>query len=232
MFGSSTLKAGMPRPSELFLRVALASALVIGSLHMIARPIAAGLLPVFQDEIELLAPVFTIRPSLIVLNGVSQSVRFGAFLSSPIHLQGQVLSPLGSPGTDPGSIQNITLSLSDVFKYCPLPLILVIAWPTAGVKEFMLRCALALPLVAMLLLIDAPSVVLANLWNGVRNELGVHGMSGWVLFRRCLSGGGGLVLGCFMAGLAIGAAKSLIAWRRKKTRDPAYRVYSIGQMPK
>jgi len=207
----------LPTPSKLVVRAVIATTLVLCSLYAIERPVGALLAPLFQREIEILAPAFTIRSSYNGQEKVGQWIRFDVYLAGKVHIAGHVLAPFVTPGAEPRSVLEIRLPFSDVFKYFPLTLILVLAWPAKGVKEFLWRCAVAMPLMVILVLIDVPSVVLANIWNEVRNELGVQGVSGWVLFRRCLSGGGGLVLGCFMAGVAIGAAKRFTGKRRVVT---------------
>jgi hypothetical protein len=217
MFGCIARIDVLPTPSKLVVRVVISTTLVLCGLYAIERPVGALLSPLFQREIEMLAPAFAIRSSYNGQEKVGQWIRFDVYLAGNVHLAGHVLAPFVTPGADPRSVLEIRLPFSDVFKYCPLTLILVLAWPAKGVKELLWRCAVAMPLMVILVLIDVPSVVISNIWNEVRNELGVHGVSGWVLFRRCLSGGGGLVLGCFMAGVAIGAARRFTAERRVVT---------------
>jgi hypothetical protein len=209
MFAWPTRADVLPLPSKLAARVLVATSVVLCGLFAIERPLGAYLAPLFRSEIELIAPQFTVLSSYTMAAGEKQQLRFRVYLSKAINLDGHVLSPFPDPEANSQAAVEVAFPLSDVFKYGPLTLILVLAWPVAGPKELAVRIALAVPLTTILVLVDIPSAVLANLWNDVRNELGAHSASGWVLFRRCLSGGGGLVLGCFMAGVAIAVGRRL-----------------------
>jgi hypothetical protein len=207
MVGLSTPARVLPRPFELAARLLAASILVLGVLHAFQRPIVEPMIPVFRTTVRLLATEFIINSAEIVREDAGETLQFRANLSSPVSFAGRTLYPFGWNGVNAQGGYQVTINLGGVLQYCGLMLILVLAWPAMHVREFVTRVALAAPLSGVLLLVDVPFTVVAELWATLYDEFDPRGFSGWMVWSRFLMGGGGLVLGCLMGVLAIAAAK-------------------------
>jgi hypothetical protein len=218
MPGSTTRQHALPQPLELGLRTFLASALVLGVFHFCQRPIVEPMIPVFHSAIRLLATEFTITSAEIAKEGPNETVRFRANLSSPVDYAGHMLYPFGWNGVPNGGFQ-ITRTLGSVLEYSALLLIVILAWPAPRAWEIGVRLALAVPLMALLILIDVPFTVVADLWSLLRDEFDPHGFCGWQVWSRFLMGGGGLLLACVMAAVAIAVARRSAEPRRPRIRS-------------
>jgi len=199
--------------------VLVASIAVLVLLHAFRRPIVEPMIPVFRAAVRLLATEFIINSAEIVREGPKETLRFRANLSMPLKFAGQTLYPFGWRGVVPQGGYQVRVDLGGVLQYCALLLILVLAWPASHVKEFAIRLALSLPLTAILLLIDVPSTVAAELWGVLHREYDPGGFNGWMVWSRFLMGGGGLVIACLMGTLAIAAAASPHAAAVRRTPD-------------
>lgn len=180
----------LPRPADLAIRALLATALTLGVLHTFSAAIVKPVLPVFAREIHWIAPQFTILSADIAGQGTNQMVRVRAYLSRPIEIAHRVLLPSPREGFE------IDLALAGVPVYCALSLILVLAWPARGIRELTVRWGSAIALMIVLLLVDVPVAVVADLLSEVRHDVGDNSLSSWVLITRALHDGGGLLLGC------------------------------------
>jgi hypothetical protein len=207
----------------------LGSAVVIGTLFAFEGAIVKPLIPALRKEVQLFAPEFSIESAEVVEENSNAVVRVQAYLSRPIRLEGKTLLPSGWLGIVPMHGYELQWPASDVLEYCAIEVIFVLAWPVGAIKEFLVRCGLAIPLAALLVLLDLPPAVIAELWNQVRSELDANGLSGWIILRGCLGNGGGVLLGCCMAGIAIGGAKRLDDSRNHWPISPA--SYARRQLP-
>jgi hypothetical protein len=178
----------------------------LGILHVFQRPIVEPMIPVFRGAVRLLATEFIIDSAEIVREGSSETIRFRANLSMPLLVAGRTLYPFGWSGRVPQGAYQVALDLGGVLQYCALLFILVLACPATHVKEFATRLALAAPFSAVLLLIDVPFTVVAELWAALHDQFDPGRFSGWMVWSRFLMGGGGLVLGCLLGALAIAMA--------------------------
>jgi len=71
------------------------------------------------------------------------------------------------------------------------------------------RVTLSPPLIAILLLIDVPFTVAAELWNGLYQDYAPHEICVLMVWSRFLMGGGGYMLAILFAGIAISAANRI-----------------------
>lgn len=187
-----------PPPVSLVVRFALASALVLGSLHFSERALAERLIPVFRAAIWVLDDSFVLTEVSVARDGQNAVLRFRANLARPLKEGGRVLYPFGWQGMPLGGYQ-VHCTLGGVFAYGALLLIVVLAWPARSLRERGARSLLAVPGVALLLLIDIPSTVVAELWNSVEHQFDPHALGGWMIWSRLLMGGGGFVIALLLA---------------------------------
>lgn len=208
MLGSYTARAAWISPRELAVRLAVASVLILGVMHLLQRPAAEALIPVFRMAIQLLTDSFVINDARIAEHGASDTVRFRANLARPITLDGRTIYPFGWNGAPEGGFQ-VTYTVGGVWSYIALMLIVVFACPGLRAKEYELRLLLSVVPVAVLLLLDVPTTVLAELWNGIYDWADIHRLSGWVIWSRFLMGGGGYLIALLMAAGVLVWARSL-----------------------
>jgi hypothetical protein len=185
-------------------RLAIASALVLWLSHTFERTFVQSMIPAFGAAILALDGNFTLLGIDISRDdGPNETLRIRANLAHPIKVAGRTLLPFGWGPMPEGGFQ-LTLALGGVLQYCALMLIVVLAWPAMRAWEFALRILIAAPLMAILLLIDVPFTVLAELWGAIHRNIDPQIFQPLMIWSRFLMGGGGLVLALLMAGIAIG----------------------------
>jgi hypothetical protein len=206
MPGSSVQTTAPPRPLELLARLLAAAALVLWLSHSFQRAFVKPLIPAFSTALRILNIDFTILGIDVSEDGPNETLRFRANLAHPIEIAGRRLSPFGWGSIPEGGYQ-VNLTLGGILQYCALTLILVLAWPARHAREFAVRLLSVLPLMGILLLIDVPFTVLAELWNAIHAGVDPHGFQPLMIWSRFLMGGGGLMLALLAAALAIALAR-------------------------
>jgi hypothetical protein len=194
------------------LRLLLAAILVLYPLHVLERPIVEPLVPLFRSVISALDQQFVITDARIDREGRNEVVRFRANLRQPTRFAGRVLYPFGWEGV-PGGGYEVNCPLGGVLQYSGLLLILAMAWPARRSAELAVRLGVSLLFVGVLLLIDVPTTVVAELRHAAETLVDPHALSGWMIWSRFLMGGGGIALSILLAVLAIGAGRT-VARRR------------------
>jgi hypothetical protein len=189
-------------------RVLLTSVVVLGFLQVWRQPLIEPMIPPIRNAIDLVAWDFRIDAVDIVHKGPNDTLRFRANLATPIFFGGRTLYPFGWGTNPPGGFQ-VYLTLGGLLGYVALFLIIVIAWPAKGAREHLIRWALSLPLIAILLLIDIPFTVAAELWNPIYQDYAPHQICTLMAWSRFLMGGGGYMLAILFSGVAVAAANRL-----------------------
>jgi hypothetical protein len=209
MSGSSEQLAALPRPLRLLARTLAVAALVLGSFQVIERALVVSLIPLYRATIGVLDDSFVLTEVALSHHGSDETLRFRANLSRPLEVEGQTLYPFGWNALIPAGGIEVHCSLGGVLQYPALALIVALAWPTTA-KELLARLVLFLPLALLLLLIDIPSTVLAELWNSLERMVNPNAISRWMIWSRFLMGGGGLLFGLVAAGMDILLAKWIL----------------------
>lgn len=230
MGGSPIQRAPWPSPRSLVVRVLVASALALGTAYVITPVVVQPLIPVLRAAITLLDDRFIVEDARISHDEGHETLRFRANLARPIEINGRLVYPIGWNGTRAGGFQ-VRYTLQGVLAYSTLLFIVLLAWPAQHLKEFALRISLGISLAVVLLLVDVPSTVLAELWHGLDDFFDIRAVSGWLRWSRFLMGGGGYILALVMAGGIIGLAHQLCTarnrWRTVSARefDAFFREY-------
>lgn len=92
-------------------------------------------------------------------------------------------------------------------------MLLLLAWPAATWGEALLRALLALPALALVMALDLPLVLLAEIWKLL---LDAHDPGGWnllVAWSDLLRSGGRVITGVLVATAVLTAACALERWR-------------------
>jgi hypothetical protein len=201
--------AAWPAPLSLAARVLLAALAVLGTAHFTQHRLTSALLPAFATAVWVLDDRFIIKEAVVVGNGVTESVRFRANLARPVVVGEHVIYPFGWNGRPLGGIE-VHLTTGGVLLYGSLMLIVVLAWPFRSAAELGTRIALCLVAASVLMLVDVPSTLLAELWHALPAErLDAAPGSGWMIWSRYLMGGGGLVLAMLLGATCIVLARRL-----------------------
>lgn len=169
---------------------------------MLERQLVTPLVPAFCSVMTSLDDRFVVTDARIVRQGANKVVRFRANLARPLVVGEHILYPFGTNGVPAGGFQ-VTNTVGGVLQLAGLLLIIVLAWPARRIVEFAFRLGVALPLVAVLLLLDTPFTAVAELRNGLTTMLDPRAVDGWMVASRFLMGGGGYALVLLFAAGAI-----------------------------
>lgn len=180
---------------------------MLAVLYVFRRPLVEPLIPAFRTGIELLTVEFRIESADVVPTSGGDVLRFRANLASPLRIGNRIVEPFGWNRMPQGGFQ-VDLGLAGLLQYSAMMLIVVLAWPARGMRDVVTRLVLCVPVGAALMLIEAPSTVVAELWHGLRTGAGVAELSAWMVWSRFLMGGGGLVI----AGLAGAGIIAVTRW--------------------
>jgi hypothetical protein len=201
-----SLTRAPPQPAELCVRLLVAAVIVLVALHVLQRTIVEPLIPILAGAVHLIDPHFLVLSAAVGQHESVQSLVVRADLAAPMEYAGRTLYPLQWNTTQPAGWFQIELSLSGLLQYSGLLMILALAWPVHGLREFALRLALCLPVMAVLIIVEVPCTVVAELWSIVRDQFAPGQYSGWLVWSRFLMGGGGLLIGSTCAVLIVTVA--------------------------
>jgi hypothetical protein len=202
MSGSRALPAPHPHPLSILIRVAVVGTLVLALAYAGRLALVAPLLPSIAVVVPWMDDEFRILSVDTAQDGSSESVRIKANLARPIYVGAQVVYPLGSHGQPQGWYQ-VDLALAGIFIYCVVLLIIVLAWPASRSVEYFARLAVTVPLMGLLLFLDVPFTVLAQLWFPLHSHYQPAAFWPLLAWSRFLMGGGGFVIAAAMALIAI-----------------------------
>jgi hypothetical protein len=161
------------------------------------------MIPMFRNVVAFFGGDFTVLDMSVAHDGANETLRVRADFSHPIFIVNQFIYPLQGKGW-----MQVNLTLGGVLQYSLFLLIVVVAWPVTRASEYLLRLALSAPLILILLLIDVPPTILANLWFPVHDDLAPHALWPLLIWSRFLMGGGGLVVAFLFAAAIVVAART------------------------
>jgi hypothetical protein len=210
-----TLRSGAwPRPHRIIGRFLIMAALVLGGAHEFGSQIVEPLLPIYSHTIALLDDRFTITDARVSHEGASEILRFRADLARPVFVGGHELDPFGWARQHEAGFQ-ITYTVGGPLQFAALLLIAVLAWPAGSGWEMLWRIGAAVPFGGVLLLLDVPITVVAELRNLLATSVDPSALSDWMVASRFLMGGGGALVALLMALLSIGGGQWLCDWRAR-----------------
>lgn len=205
----------------MFLRLVIVTVLVLGIAHWIRSPVVESLIPVYRTTLSLLNDQFTVDDLEIDRSETGEKLLLQANLSQPLLLGHKTLYPFGWSGQPAGEFL-VSLTVGSVLAYSALVLIVVLVWPARSGKEMLVRLLVAVPAVVLLLLVDVPTTMTAELWNGVFGIAQEATMSRWMIWSRFLMGGGGFVI-ALLTGIGVVLATSRIL-------DPLWQTVSFREL--
>jgi hypothetical protein len=208
------MRRAPPRLAELAIRLLLVGAPLVTAVSLLQTTLIRPLLPLYGATVVLLAPQFTLQ-SLNLVQSRLASVQVRANLLEPVEFARHTVVPIGwlAPGQQGG--YEVSLSLTGLLQYPTLALLILLAWPAADLRVLGTRLLLAVPIAALLLVTEAPTTIVAELWSVVRNQADPGAVCYWMVWSRFLMGGGGLLI----AGI-LGASGVIVAQRLQRAPSP------------
>jgi hypothetical protein len=203
----------MPLTSSLFrpiafrlaCRLVAALSLVTVVVTVFRAQIYHGLLPLFLREIAWLGDDFRLAGIGVRHVGADFYIYLNAGLARPLAGAGKILYP------DTGFEMTILTLAGYVIQSIIVFTGLVLAWPAEDWRIWIARLGLAPALLAAALMLDVPLVMLAQLWQGVFEELGDKRFLPLLAWENFLSYGGRLGLALFTGVSCVLLAEKLVA---------------------
>lgn len=141
------------------LRFLLACVLLLALARAFGDACVAALLPVFRWELGLLDDHYRILFLGLSSQGADSVVRLDVTLARPVIAGARVIVP------DSRGIATVTTLAGHVLQPVILMLAVLAAWPARKRAEYLLRASCGLPLLVLLLMVDVPFVLLAEIWS-------------------------------------------------------------------
>lgn len=206
MGGSSSHRVRAKRLASAAIRVVLASAIVLSTIHLAQHVVIESMVPSFAATVQGIDDRFVIEDARLAVNSRSEAVRFRANLARPVRIAGREAYPFGWNGGPRGGIQ-VTYTVGGTLAYCVLMLIIVVAWPAGSALEVACRLLIVIVFSAAYVLLSVSTTTIAELWNSVYDRLQIHQLCWWMVWSRLLMGGGGFVIAMLLAAAAVRIAR-------------------------
>jgi hypothetical protein len=192
----------MRRPGlDTGLRFLLACVLLLTLAWFFSDDFVAALLPVFRWELGLLDDHYRILSLGLTSQGADSVVRLDVTLARPVIVDARVILP------DPRGIATVTTLAGHVLQPAILMLAVLAAWPVRQPHEYPARVAGGAAMLALLLLVDVPFVLLAEIWSMFVDTRMPGRFSPLVAWSAFLQSGGRLALALALATLAVAIAQ-------------------------
>lgn len=180
------------------IRFVLALLVLLALNHAYAKYLTEALLPVFRWEIAQLDDAYRVLDLTLSQQGADTVLRLEVGVAHDIVIGGQVLP------ADPRARANVSTLAGQLTQPAMLALALILAWPNRKPSEYPLRALVACAGLALVLLIDVPFVLWAEVWDIHVTAFEPGRFSPLLLWRDFLQGGGRFVLGLAVGVLAVG----------------------------
>jgi hypothetical protein len=195
-----------PSALEIIAGLAAAAAVALALATVWSGKTVAALLPAIEAEIRALDPDLNIGGMEMMHDGPQDLVTLRADVSRPTLLAGRVVTPLGFDGRQSGWYR-VRLSARGVLQAPLIFLVLLLGWPVSSPSRALRRYLLGLPLLALLLAVDAPLDLLANFWQVAVRHADPNAQVSLFAWAKFLEGGGSAALALAFAVVAIGASE-------------------------
>jgi hypothetical protein len=190
------------RPLDAGLRIAAAVVVLTAVAWRFGDALIEPVLPLFGRAIETAVPQLRILAVGIGHGGADTVISVEAGPAPVVMIAGKLL-PLA-----PQSRFATSTPAGHVLQPLVLLLAILIAWPTSDRRRYLLRLALALPLLVVLPMVDVPLVLAAELEAALLDLARPGAFSALDAWRSFLEGGGRLALPIFIAGAWIALAEA------------------------
>jgi len=187
---------------------ALAAALLLLLLVAAAgSTLLQPLLPAARSVMAWAEPAFAVQSLQLLVQPDGERLRAQVAMARPVTVGERLVQP------HPRGRAYAQVPAAQVWHAPLLLILLLVAWPAAAWGEGLLRALLALPALALVMALDLPLVLLAEIWKLL---LDAHDPGGWkllVAWSDLLSSGGRVLTGVLAATAVVAAAGTLGRWR-------------------
>lgn len=181
----------------MLLRLVLGTLAVGLVIHFFGRDLAQGVLPIIQGTYELLDRDHRVVELLVadagVSSGTDQVYRLTVVPERIVLVGTQVLQP------NPQGWAKVSLLIAYVWQPLALATVLLLAWPAAGVRPWLLRGAWLVVLTLAFIPLDVPFSLWANVWRNYHDAFTPNDFSLLLAWVDFLQRGGRWVLGVVLA---------------------------------
>lgn len=191
--------------AKVAIRFVLALLVLLALNHAYARFLTEALLPLFRWEVAQLDDAYRVLDLSLSQQGADTVLRLEVGVARDIVVGGQALPP------DPRARANVSTLAGHLTQPAILALALLLAWPARRSNEYPLRALVACAGLALVILIDVPFVLWAEVWDIHVTAFEPGRFSPLLLWRDFLQGGGRFVLGLAVGLLAVVVGQVLTA---------------------
>src|SRR5271165_1017328 len=197
---------------SLLTRFALTALALLWLTKVFSVDLVEQLLPAFRWEVSTLDDNLDIASLDLGRDGPSTIVRLRANLIRPIEIGGHTAYPVGWGSPFKGGTE-VRLNARGVLQASVIFLIVILSWPHRGIRELGIRALLAIPLIGLLIVIDAPLELLGNFQQAVARHANADVVRPLFMWDKLLEGGGNSMLALAFAAVAIVVAQSICGRR-------------------
>lgn len=184
-------------------RLTLAAGVLLPFSFLLGDAAVERLLPAYQVVFEHLGDEYQVVRFSLDREGADLVVRAEIALRPVIVIRDKALTP------DPRGRANASTLAANGLLAPLLALLTAFVWPAHRPVEYLVRLAIATPLLAVLMLLDTPSVLAGELWQLVLDRVAPGSFSPLVMWKEFLQSGGRQSLGIAVGLLAVAAGPSL-----------------------
>ena len=171
------------------LKFLFASLALILVLHWYGTSLLQWLIPLFKWQIQVMDDQYHLLNLSIKQVGTEQMFSMQVNLAKPLIVGGQFIVP------DVRGTATSASSVSHVWQMTAVFIALLMAWPVAQATDYVRRLVIGIPMLMLILMLDIPFALLADLWEVILNQLSPERFSPLILWNDILESGGRLVLG-------------------------------------
>lgn len=189
-------------PAGIFVRLMLASGLLVPLAILYNETLIEAWLPAYRLVFAGVAGEFQLLKLALDHEGADRVLRATVTWRHIVVLGSHIITP------DPRGIANASTLIAHALQGPLAALIAIVAWPAGHIREFAWRTLLLAPLLIVLVLVDMPCVLAAELWQIAIDAFAPGTISPLLIWKDFLQGGGRYALGLV-------AAMAAVHWARR-----------------
>ncbi len=188
-------------PTAIFVRLIVASVLLLPLIALFAKPIAMALLPLYRIVFELITGDFRILFLGLSYEGADSVIRMDVTLSRTIAVAGHLVV------ANAQGLASVTTMIGNIFQPGMVGLIAIMAWPSGSWRSILLRLIVLLLLALIETIVNIPLLLAGELWGLFLDNLSPGSWSALTAWADFLQGGGRFVMGLAAATASIAASE-------------------------
>ncbi len=178
-------------------RLVLAAVGVVLGVLVAGDALLHAALPGMRHMLPVIAPDFEVRQLALRREQGEHRVAVEVNLARTVVVGGRAIVP------DPRGSANASTPAGHGLLAPGVAVLAIVAWPWARWRELLARLVVCLPLMAGWLVLDAPLMLAASLWQLVLDAAAPNEMSLLAAMPRVLVGGGRILAGVVLAAASV-----------------------------